>query len=150
MPNKSEYSKLLLDPNWQKKRLEIMQRDNFKCCLCGDDKTTLNVHHIKYGYNTNPWNYPNDNFITLCQDCHQLKHDLENWECNNDIVFDKLSIFKRKSEDSSYKYFILNNDGYGIYMAVYKEQKLVTVTEFTQTTILCMVEFLNKFINPFL
>ena len=27
----SDYSKLLQDPRWQKKRLEIMQRDNFTC-----------------------------------------------------------------------------------------------------------------------
>ena len=30
------YSEQLKSPKWQKKRLEIMQRDKFTCQLCGD------------------------------------------------------------------------------------------------------------------
>jgi 5-methylcytosine-specific restriction endonuclease McrA len=32
--NKSKYSEKLRDPRWQKKRLEIFQRDNFICQNC--------------------------------------------------------------------------------------------------------------------
>lgn len=64
------YQEKLKDPRWQKKRLEILQRDNFRCVVCGDDKTTLHVHHKNYQYNKNPWNYKSNNFMTLCESCH--------------------------------------------------------------------------------
>lgn len=68
------YSKLLLDPRWQKKRLEVMNRDAFSCLNCGDSKSTLNVHHKKYIFGNDPWDYPMDNFETLCVDCHKNEH----------------------------------------------------------------------------
>lgn len=65
------YYEALKSPKWQKKRLEIMERDNFKCRKCGDKDTTLNVHHLEYGKGKKPWDYDNFKLITLCQDCHQ-------------------------------------------------------------------------------
>lgn len=62
------YSEKLKDPRWQKKRLEIFQRDSFKCTLCGDDKTTLHVHHLDY--DGDPWDIDNQYLITHCQHCH--------------------------------------------------------------------------------
>lgn len=70
MAEKFDYSKLLAHPEWQKKRLQVMKRDKFKCKLCGDKETTLNVHHVKYVYGKNPWEYEMDNFKTLCKHCH--------------------------------------------------------------------------------
>ena len=58
------------DPRWQKKRLEIMQRDNFECKKCRDSENTLNVHHVCYRKNTDPWDYPGFLLITLCEYCH--------------------------------------------------------------------------------
>lgn len=70
------YSDKLKSPKWQKKRLEIMDRDNFKCRTCLDDKKTLHVHHIFYDSKyKNPWDYPNCLLITLCDDCHTLEHE---------------------------------------------------------------------------
>ena len=66
------YSEKLKDPRWQKKRLEIMQRDNFSCRNCGDKKSTLNVHHIKYPKNAGPWSGDDDDKITLCENCHMV------------------------------------------------------------------------------
>lgn len=66
------YSEKLKSPKWQKKRLEILNRDNFKCCLCGDEKTELHVHHLKYT-GANPENAPNKDLETLCKDCHSAK-----------------------------------------------------------------------------
>ena len=58
------YSEKLKDPRWQKKRLEIMDRDNFICQLCGDSETTLNVHHKRYLKNTQVFEYENDDVTT--------------------------------------------------------------------------------------
>lgn len=66
------YSEKLKSPKWQKKRLEVLQRDNFKCCLCGDEETELHVHHLKYT-GPNPENAPNEDLETLCKDCHLIK-----------------------------------------------------------------------------
>lgn len=35
MAKKEEYAKKLMDPRWQKKRLEIFKRDGWKCQNCG-------------------------------------------------------------------------------------------------------------------
>lgn len=70
--NKTEYSKKLLDPRWQKKRLQILNRDKFTCRVCGDKETTLHIHHEKYERGKEPWDYPNSNLYTLCADCHSF------------------------------------------------------------------------------
>jgi len=69
---KKTYSEKLQDPRWQKKRLEILNRDGFKCQMCSNDKKTLHVHHKEYVYGKQPWEYENSNFNTLCKDCHEL------------------------------------------------------------------------------
>jgi hypothetical protein len=65
------YSEKLKDPRWQKKRLEILDRDMWKCKSCGDDKKTLHVHHIFYMPRKDPWDIPNGLLITLCEGCHK-------------------------------------------------------------------------------
>jgi glutaredoxin len=67
----SNYSELLKDPRWQKKRLEIMARDKWTCGICQDAKNTLNVHHLKYS--KMPWDAPDGFLITLCEQCHQAE-----------------------------------------------------------------------------
>lgn len=71
MATKTYYEKLK-DPRWQKKRLEVMQRDGFDCTSCHDGATsTLNVHHrVAYRKNTDPWEYELDELVTLCEGCH--------------------------------------------------------------------------------
>lgn len=67
----SNYSEKLRDPRWQKLRLEIMQRDQWNCRLCYDSKSTLNVHHRYYLLGNDPWEYPQDALVTLCERCHK-------------------------------------------------------------------------------
>jgi len=69
------YSDKLKDPRWQKKRLEIMQRDKFMCRECGDTDNTLNVHHLNYIHGMQPWEYDNSDLKTLCELCHQAMHN---------------------------------------------------------------------------
>lgn len=67
---KKSYAEKLKDPRWQKKRLEIMERDNFTCLMCKSTAQTLNVHHGFYKKNTDPWDYPNETLHTICEECH--------------------------------------------------------------------------------
>lgn len=75
MAKKSYYQKLL-DPRWQKKRLEILNRDNFQCQQCGDDKATLHVHHGYYERGLEPWEYDDDTLHTLCEGCHESVQEM--------------------------------------------------------------------------
>jgi len=61
---KSDY----LSPHWQKKRLEILERDGWTCVACGDKSNTLHVHHVLYC--GKPWNTPSEYLQTLCEKCH--------------------------------------------------------------------------------
>ena len=64
------YSEKLKDPRWQKKRLEVLSRDEWKCQECGEKERTLHVHHKTYVYGKAPWDYNSNNLLTLCEDCH--------------------------------------------------------------------------------
>lgn len=66
---KTEYQKKLLDPRWQKKRLQILERDEWKCQKCEVEELTLHVHH-KYYNGCDPWDIPDRALVTLCEDCH--------------------------------------------------------------------------------
>lgn len=70
----SEFWKLYRHPEWQKKRLEVMQVANFVCQECGGRDETLNVHHTYYLKNHKPWEYPTESLQCLCEPCHQLRH----------------------------------------------------------------------------
>lgn len=71
---KSEYAEKLKSPKWQRRRLEIMERDNFTCQICGNKDMTLNVHHLCYD-GGEPWDTDDLNLITLCDECHKNEHD---------------------------------------------------------------------------
>jgi hypothetical protein len=67
------------DARWQKKRLEIMNRDGWACVSCGaeGEGVTLNVHHAYYESGKAPWEYPDDVLNTLCEKCHERIHFLQ-------------------------------------------------------------------------
>jgi len=104
----NKYFELLKHPKWQKKRLEILERDNFTCQLCGDKETCLNIHHKKYISNRKPWKYDNEDLITLCEDCHNTFEKLKKYYSsigNKDI--NTLSILKLTNETSYRILFVL-------------------------------------------
>jgi hypothetical protein len=70
-PRRAEYLAKFKDPRWQKMRLEIMNRDEFACQRCFDSESTLNVHHRYYLADKDPWEYPLEALVTLCEDCHE-------------------------------------------------------------------------------
>lgn len=71
MSGKKSYWELLRDPQWQRKRLEIMEAANFECSMCSDKSTTLNVHHSYYEKGLAPWEYPVESLHCLCEPCHE-------------------------------------------------------------------------------
>ena len=69
-----DYSVEIKDPMWQKRRLEILNRDNFTCQICGNNKETLHVHHTIYIPGRHIWEYEDFQLITLCESCHYEEH----------------------------------------------------------------------------
>lgn len=67
----SAYFQLLKDPRWQKKRLEIMERDGFKCAECGNSEIELQIHHNIYVKDADPWDLEDEYLTCLCKDCHE-------------------------------------------------------------------------------
>jgi hypothetical protein len=94
MSNKT-YSEKLKDPRWQKKRLEILSRDEWTCTSCGGSKTTLHVHHKYYTYGNEPWEYDNDVLITLCEHCHKAEESFK------EVLYDMPRSLLRAGFDNS-------------------------------------------------
>lgn len=69
------YTERLADPRWQRKRLEVMNRDNWTCQRCGDSSMQLEVHHVEYWEGKKPWEYPDDMLVTVCRTCHQKEDE---------------------------------------------------------------------------
>jgi 5-methylcytosine-specific restriction endonuclease McrA len=83
------YSQKLKDPRWQKKRLQILERDLWKCQECGSGTKSLQVHHVVYR-RLDPWDYPDYLYQTLCEDCHEIRQQL------TDKIVDALRISIKK------------------------------------------------------
>lgn len=101
------YADQLKSPLWQKKRLEILNRDKFTCQICSDTETTLHIHHKEYDktYQTLAWQYPDDNYTTLCSDCHEaITEHIK--EYGNDKEF---NVMKVKNTGKSPSIFIYSN-----------------------------------------
>lgn len=62
-------------PKWQKKRLEILSRDNFACLKCKETEKELHVHYKFYETGKKIWEYEDWALVTLCSDCHKYEHD---------------------------------------------------------------------------
>lgn len=78
------YLAKLKDPRWQKKRLEIFERDFFLCqhCMGGDE--TLHVHHLKYS--GDPWECEDKFLITLCETCHKREEEQKSFDWYSKLV----------------------------------------------------------------
>lgn len=70
------YSEKLQDPRWQKKRLQVMNRDQWACVHCNQSENTLTVHHCRYS--GEPWDIDDQFLMTLCMDCHKTRQEAEN------------------------------------------------------------------------
>lgn len=79
-----DYKEQIKSPKWQRRRLEILQRDDFTCQICGCKEKMLHVHHTAYEKEKMIWEYPDEMLITLCEDCHEYEHALN--ECIEDYL----------------------------------------------------------------
>lgn len=64
-----DYKEYLNSPQWAKIRNKVLQRDDFKCSICGSYRG-LQVHHLNYNHFKNEENYLED-LMTVCNECHE-------------------------------------------------------------------------------
>lgn len=76
---KTLYDEKLSDLKWKERRKQILKRDHYQCQWCGN-KDNLQIHHKYYskypdGKKCEPWDYPDEAFITLCDEYHKKAHN---------------------------------------------------------------------------
>jgi len=83
---KMTYGEQLKHPNWQRKRLEVLEGAGFECENCGDKESTLHVHHSRYVKGRMAWEYEQHELQALCETCHAQHHE------HREILDDLLSV----------------------------------------------------------
>lgn len=97
------YAEQLKSPKWQKKRLEILERDKFTCLACGDTEKQLHVHHGIYIKNKMAWEYENITLHTLCNSCHiDAEHNLNELKTQISYTVPKFSTLNLLSRIANY------------------------------------------------
>jgi len=105
------YAEKLQHPKWQEKRLLILKRDKFKCKLCSDKETMLQVHHLKY--TGNPWEANNEDLITYCKHCHTVVEYFKKWGIEIVKTFkaqDPFIIYCKADDDCYYRTVLDKNE----------------------------------------
>ena len=102
-----EYKDQIKSPKWQKKRLEILKRDEFTCQQCGNKELTLHVHHKHYNKGAMMWDYHGWELTTLCEKCHSEKHDKK--EIDTKLFVQHSSILEGVKELDDYEIYYLDS-----------------------------------------
>jgi hypothetical protein len=84
------YAEQLKHPKWQKKRLRVLERADFKCQSCLETDKTLHVHHKLYRKGAMAWEYDDNDLAVLCETCHQdetlVRAELAEWLAHLDAT----------------------------------------------------------------
>lgn len=135
------YSKKLQDPRWQKKRLHILDRDNFTCKSCGSRGETLHIHHHLYEKGKDPWDYSDDIYETYCKRCHAIVEYLKKTIPSVTLV----RIIYKDNDDHQLAYTILIEKK-KILLAVfsYYHEKYIELLVHIPSAVIRMVSSLNN------
>lgn len=132
------YAEKLKDPRWQKKRLEILERDGFICNICFDSSTTLHVHHIYYSRSGNPWDVDENDLITVCEHCHSLL------EYTKKHPFSIIRTIKKVTKKNEASFYCLCNDK-SIFVFSYDHGKINQIAHIPSH----VAKELSEFIQPY-
>jgi len=72
-----QYHEQMKHPNWQKKRLEVLEANGFTCEDCGAKDQELHVHHPYYKRGAMIWQYEIEELQCLCHKCHTEVHAID-------------------------------------------------------------------------
>lgn len=74
MATDGDFFALYRRPEWQQKRLRVMEAAQFACQQCFAKDIVLNVHHRFYKRGAKPWEYEVSDLVCLCEPCHKEIH----------------------------------------------------------------------------
>lgn len=75
---KKKFRKSYYNTKWYEFSQKVRIRDKHKCLKChrNQNEVILQVHHKKYVFGLEPWEYSLSDCITLCKGCHAKEHNL--------------------------------------------------------------------------
>lgn len=122
------YSKKLTSPYWQRRRLEIMQRDEFACRFCGDKTEELHIHHTLYIAGKEPWEYDEKYLITVCHACHEDEEKMKEVDGLLISMLSQTGLSRRQlfALSVSLRRYLINSK--------HREMKFQDLTEFLEHT----------------
>ena len=75
------YADKLRDVRWKRRRDDLLRRSNWTCCECGTPLTEgemdLQVHHVVYITALDPWDYPDELLVVVCDWHHKERQAVE-------------------------------------------------------------------------
>ena len=78
---KLTYAEKLQDVRWKRRRDELLRLSNWTCCECHEPLTAgrmdLQVHHVVYITALDPWMYPDELLLVLCDWHHRERQAVE-------------------------------------------------------------------------
>ena len=78
---KLTYVEKLQDVRWKRRRDDLLRKSNWTCCECGEPLTEgrmdLQVHHVVYIACLDPWMYPDELLLALCDWHHKERQAVE-------------------------------------------------------------------------
>jgi hypothetical protein len=69
------YAEQLRHPQWQRRRLQVLDAAGWRCTCCSADDKPLHVHHRLYVKGRLAWEYSDAELVALCEDCHEHEHE---------------------------------------------------------------------------
>ena len=80
-PPKLTYAEKLRDVRWKRRRDEMLRRSNWTCCECGtpleSGEMDLQIHHTAYITALDPWDYPDELLVVVCDWHHKERQAVE-------------------------------------------------------------------------
>ena len=78
---KLTYAEKLRDVRWKRRRDDLLRRSNYTCCECGTPLISgtmdLQVHHVVYIAALDPWQYPDELLVVVCDWHHRERQAVE-------------------------------------------------------------------------
>ena len=78
---KLSYAEKLRDVRWKRRRDELIRRANYTCCECCQPLVSgtmdLQVHHVVYISCLDPWDYPDELLVVVCDFHHRERQAVE-------------------------------------------------------------------------
>lgn len=80
-PAKLTYAEKLADVRWKRRRDDLLRRSNYTCAECAAPLVSgtmdLQVHHVCYIACLDPWDYPDELLLVVCDYHHRERQAIE-------------------------------------------------------------------------